>query len=343
MRIVVDAMGTDTCPIPDVEGAVLAARELGDTIILVGDEIRVRAELDKYNTQGLDLRVVHAEDSITMTDTPSVVGRSKPRSSMHIGMALVRDGEADAFVTMGNTGVALVIATLFVLRRIRGVKRPALSGIFPLRGKPIVFLDVGANADSKPEWLAQFALMGSIYANNALGLQQPRIGLLSNGEEEGKGTELVREATTLIRSLPLNFIGNIEPKEIFAAAADVVVGDGFTGNLLVKTYEASTRYLADVIRDEVKADPLSVLGGLMLRPALARVRRRIDTFEVGGAPLLGVQGVVIIGHGRSNGIAVKNAIRQAHRAVEGQIVAAIDAAINPPQSTAEWMTTDLHE
>lgn len=327
MRIVVDAMGSDNCPVPDVEGAVLAAREFGDTIILVGDTTKIHAELKKYDTQGLDLPVIHADDAITMTDVPSLVSRSKPKSSMHIGMGFVRDGEAEAFVTMGNTGVALVIATLFVLRRIRGVKRPALSAIFPLLGKSVVLLDVGANTDSKPEWLAQFAVMGSIYASSALNLQQPRVGLLSNGEEEGKGTDLVREAALLIRSLPLNFIGNIEPKEIFAGAADVVIGDGFTGNLLVKTYEASTRYLADVIRREVKADPLSMVGGLLLRPALARVRQRVDTVEVGGAPLLGVQGVVIIGHGRSNGIAVKNAIRQARRAVEGQIVTAIGAAI----------------
>jgi glycerol-3-phosphate acyltransferase PlsX len=244
---------------------------------------------------------------------------------MHVGMSLVRDGQAEAFVTMGNTGAAMAVATLSVLHRIRGVKRPALSTIFPLRGRHMVLLDVGANADSKPEWLAQFAMMGSIYASNTLGLPQPRVGLLSNGEEASKGTELVRESANLIRQLPLNFIGNMEPKEIFAGMADVVVGDGFTGNLLIKTYEASTRYLANVIRDEVKADVLSMLGGLLLRPALARVRRIVDTVEVGGAPLLGVQGVVIIGHGRSNGVAVRHAIRQARQAVEGQIIEAISA------------------
>lgn len=323
MRIVVDAMGTDNFPVPDVEGSVLAARELGVTILLVGDEPRIDTELKKYNTAGLDLQIVHAPDMIHMDDKPSVVGKGKPNSSMHIGMGLVRDGEADAFVSMGNTGAAYAIAMLYTLRRIPGVRRPALSGIFPFKGKPIVFLDVGANAECKPDWLAQFALMGSIYAANALGLEKPRVGLLSNGEEEGKGTELVREAAEIIKTIPVNFIGNIEPKEIFAATADVVVADGFTGNLLTKTYEAATRYLANVIRDEIRSNPLTMLGGALIRPAMMRVRKRMDTFEVGGAPLLGVQGVVIIGHGRSNAFAVKNAIKQATLAVKGGIVQAI--------------------
>jgi glycerol-3-phosphate acyltransferase PlsX len=332
MQIAVDAMGSDAHPAPDVEGAVMAARECDDQIILVGHERNVRMELEKYAPAPPNLKVIHAEQHIEMGDRPVNAARHKPLSSMHIGMGLVRDGIADAFVTMGNTGAAQVIAMLFTLGRIRGVKRPALSAIFPLRGKSIVFVDVGANAESRPEWLAQFGLMGAIYAENALGLSNARVGLLSNGEEEGKGTEIVREANALMKALPVRFIGNIEPKEIFAGAADVVVADGFTGNLLVKTYEASTRYIANVIREEVRSDLLSMIGGLLLRPALSRVRRKIDTFEVGGAPLLGVRGVVIIGHGRSNAIAVKNAIHQARRAVDGRIISAITekiALVNP--------------
>lgn len=328
MRIVLDAMGTDQFPVPDVEGAVLAARQWRDTILLVGDQPRIEVELHKHDTAGLSLEIIHAPQTITMTDQPSVVGKSKPHSSMHIGLGLVRDGRADAFVSMGNTGAIHAIAMLFTLRRIPGVRRPALSAIFPIRGQPIVFVDVGANADCKADWLAQFAVMGTIYASHALGLNRPRVALLSNGEEEGKGSTLVREAATLIKAQPLNFIGNIEPKEIFSATADVVVADGFTGNLLTKTYEAATRYLADLIREEVRADLLGTLGGAMIRPAMQRVRRRMDTSEVGGAPLLGVQGVVIIGHGRSNAVAVKNAINQARLAVQGGIVQAISQAMS---------------
>ncbi|HEX2623236.1 MAG TPA: phosphate acyltransferase PlsX, partial [Phototrophicaceae bacterium] len=249
----------------------------------------------------------------------------KPESSMHVGMNLVKNGQADAFVTMGNTGVAHAIAMLFTLKRIPGIKRPALSAIFPILGKPVIFLDIGANADCKPDWMLQFALMGAVYARNALGLDNPRVALLSNGEEEGKGSQLILDSTALLRQAPINFIGNVEPKEIFRTLpVDVVIHDGFTGNILTKTFEASTRYLAMLIRDEIKTSPVSMLGGLLITSAMRRVRRKIDTFEVGGAPLLGVKGVVIIGHGSSNAFAVKNAVRQACKAVEGGIISAIE-------------------
>ena len=323
MRIALDAMGSDACPVPDVAGAVLAAKEYGDTVVLVGDRPLIERELAKHQTNGLQLEVVHAGQAITMSDKPSVVGKDKPDSSMHVGMKLVKDGKADGFVTAGNTGAAHAIAMLFTLRRIAGVKRPALSAIFRIAGKPMIFLDIGANADSKPEWLMQFALMGKIYAQNALGLHTPRVGLLSNGEEEGKGSQLVRETADILQELPFNFVGNIEPKEVLAGRADVVVSDGFTGNILVKTFEASTRYLVRLIRDEIKRSVFSMLGGLLIRPALLGVRKKIDTAEVGGAPLLGVNGVVIIGHGSSNAYAVKNAIHQARLAVSGNIIEAI--------------------
>jgi glycerol-3-phosphate acyltransferase PlsX len=321
MKIVVDAMGTDTHPAPDVEGAVLAARERSTSVILVGAEQHIRSELAKHRTTGLPIDIVNAEDAITMEDKPAVVGKSKPNSSMHIGMQLVRDGQADAFVTMGNTGAVQAVAMLFTLKRIKGVKRPALSAIFRIKDRPIIFLDIGANADSRQEWLEQFAIMGSVYAQNALGLEHPVVGLLSNGEEEGKGTNVIREANELIaqRSM-INFFGNVEPKEILDGQVDVVVSDGFTGNILAKTFEASTRYLARMIRDEIQSNPISMVGGVLIRPAMKRVRRKIDTFEVGGAPLLGVNGVVIIGHGSSNSFAVKNAIHQATMAVDGRIV-----------------------
>lgn len=323
MRIALDAMGSDNCPVPDVAGGVLAARELNNTILLVGDENIIKTELSKHNTAGLSVEIVPAQQIVTMTDKPSAVGKSKPQSSMHIGMNLVKDGLADAFVTMGNTGAAHAIATLYTLRRIPGVKRPALSGIYPVGRGYIILLDLGANADSKPDWLAQFAIMGKIYAQNALGLESPRIALLSNGEEEGKGNQLIKDAGELIQRLPLNFVGNVEPKEIMQGKVDVIVADGFVGNIFVKTFEASASYISYLIRDELKQNVFSMLGALLARPAFQRVRKRTDTFEVGGAPLLGVNGVVIIGHGRSNAIAVKNAVRQAGLAVKGRIIDSI--------------------
>lgn len=323
MRIVLDAMGSDHNPGPDVEGAVLAARAFGDTVILVGDETLIRTELQKHATDGLTLEVVHAPEKVTMTDKPGVVGRAKPQSSMHIGMELVRDGKGDAFVTAGNTGAALSIATLHTLKRIRGIHRPALTALMKINNHPIILLDVGANADCKPEWLAQFGWMGSLYAERALGTTRPRVGLLSNGEEAGKGTVLVQEAAELLGQRGVNFIGNVEPKEILNGGVDVTVMDGFSGNILIKTLEAMGSTLFNLIRQELMADLRSKLGGLFAKPAFRRVYRQVDPFEIGGVPLLGVDGVVIIGHGRSNAIAIKNAIGQARSAVSGQIVDAI--------------------
>lgn len=328
MRIVLDAMGSDSNPVPDVAGAVLAAREFGDTVVLVGDRARIEAELARHATTGLSLEVVHAAQAVTMEDKPGVVGRAKPESSMHVGMRLVKDGQGDAFVTVGNTGAALSIATLHTLRRVHGVHRPALSAVLPLRGRAITLVDVGANADCKPEWLAQFALMGSLYTERALGSANPRVGLLSNGEEVGKGTVLVQEAAELLRSSGVNFCGNVEPKEIFRGAVDVAVMDGFSGNVLIKSIEAFGSTLFDLIRQELMADWRSKIGGLLSKAAFRRVYHQVDPFEIGGAPLLGVNGVVIIGHGRSNGLAVKNAIRQARNAVAGHIVEAIEEGLS---------------
>jgi phosphate acyltransferase len=198
-----------------------------------------------------------------------------------------------------------------------------LSAILPFRGKHVILTDVGANADSKPDWLVQFALMGSIYAENALGVQNARVGLLSNGEEESKGSEFIQETYDLMRQTNLNFVGNVEPKEVLKGAVDVMVTDGFTGNIMVKSMEAITRELLDAIRSELTSDWRGKLGGLLARPAFQRVRKQADPFEIGGAPLLGINGVVIIGHGRSNSLAVKNMIRQARLAVQGNIIAAI--------------------
>jgi len=323
MRIVLDAMGSDNYPVPDVAGGVLAAREWGGEIVLVGREEQIRPELARYDTEGLKLEIVHAPEVIEMEDEPAWAARKKKKSSMHVGMNLVRGGEADGYVTAGNTGGVLAVATLHTLKRIRGVERPALAIILPLPAGRVVALDIGANADCRPQYLAQFALMGHVYARAVLGCDDPRVALLSNGEEPGKGNALAKEAYELLLQSDLSFMGNIEPKEALGAHADVILHDGFTGNIFTKTLEATAKMLTDLIREEIKAGLLTKVGGLLAKPAFRRVARRVDPFEVGGGPLLGVNGVVIVAHGRSNARAIKNAIGQARKAVEGDIVKTI--------------------
>ena len=323
MRIVLDAMGSDNHPAADVAGAVMAAREWGDEIIIVGQEDVVYRELAGHDTAGLKLEIVHASQVIEMDDKPAQAARAKKDSSMHVGMNLVRDGKADAYVTAGNTGGVLAVATLHTLRRIPGVKRAAVTGVFPLPAGTVVVLDVGANADCKPEYLLQFAVMGTIYARVVLKRENPRVALLSNGEEPYKGSALVKEAYGLLEQSGLNFIGNLEPKEIVLSQADVVVTDGFSGNVFMKTLEATAKMLTGTIRDEIKAGVITSLGGLLAKPAFKRVGKRLDPKEVGGLPLLGVNGVVIKAHGRSDALAIKNAVRQAREAVQGGILEAI--------------------
>lgn len=323
MRIVLDAMGSDNHPAADVAGAVLAAREWGDEIIIVGPEDVVRRELSGHDISGLKLEVVHASQVIEMDDKPAEAARAKKDSSMHVGLNLVRDGEADAYVTAGNTGGVLAVATLHTLRRISGVQRPAVTGIFPLPAGEVVVLDVGANVDCKPEYLLQFAVMGSVYARAVLERENPRVALLSNGEEPYKGSALVKEAYALLKQSDLNFIGNLEPKEVVFSRADVVVADGFAGNVFTKTLEATAKMLTGAIRDEIKAGVVTSLGGLLAKPAFKRIAKQLDPGEVGGLPLLGVNGVVIKAHGRSDARAIKNAVRQARKAVQGGVVEAI--------------------
>jgi glycerol-3-phosphate acyltransferase PlsX len=321
-------MGSDAHPVPDVAGAVMAARDFGEEIILVGDEARIKDELAKHQTDGLKIEVKHASQVIEMTDKPGKASREKKDSSMHVGLGLVKDGQADAFVSAGNTGGVLAVATLHTLRRIRGVKRPAIGVLFPTVEHPFL-IDNGANADCKPEYLLQFALMGSLYVERVRGIERPRVALLSNGEEEGKGSILVKETVPLMLQSGLNYVGNVEPKEFMRGYTDVAVTDGFTGNLVMKTTEAVASYMSDFIRAEITSGTRTKIGGLLARPAFARVRARMDPDEVGGAPLLGVDGVVIIGHGRAGAYAIKQAIGQARLAVQQDIVGAIRAGLAP--------------
>jgi len=317
-------MGSDDHPAPDVAGAVMAARKFGDTLILVGDQARIEAELAAHDTAGLALEIVHAAEAIGMKDSPSAAARDKRDSSMHVGMRLVREGAADGFVSAGNTGAILAVATLRQtgFGRIPGILRPAMGVVFPIDTKPML-IDNGANADAKPEYLLQFGLMGSIYMERMHHIARPRVALISNGEEEGKGNQLIKETIPLMEASGLNYVGNIEPKEFVRGAADVAVVDGFTGNVMMKTAEAVAAYLTDTIRKYIMAGTLTKIGGALVRPAFKRVRDEFNPDEVGGAPLLGVNGVVIIAHGRSNAYAIQQAIGQARRVVERGIVAAI--------------------
>jgi phosphate acyltransferase len=332
MRIVVDAMGSDEHPGPDVAGAVLAARAFQDTIILVGDQQRIESELAFQEVSGLSIEIHHAREAINMKDSPAISARDKRNSSMHIGLQMVRTGEADAFVSAGNTGAILAVATLRQtgLGRIPGVLRPALGVVFPIESRPML-IDNGANADARPEYLLQFGMMGSIYVERMLGIARPRVGLISNGEEEGKGNQLIKETIPLMESSGLNYIGNIEPKEFVMGMADVGVVDGFTGNIMMKTAEAVAGYMSETIRKYIMAGTLTKIGGALARPAFQRVRDQLNPDEVGGAPLLGVNGVVIIAHGRSNAYAIRQAIGQARQVVENKIVEAIATGLAEPR------------
>ena len=329
--IVVDAMGSDEHPGPDVEGAVMAAREYGVDIVLVGDESVIKPALASANPGNLPLSIVHAPETLTMEDKGMklVLKARRPTSqnSMAVGIDLIKNGEADAFVTAGNTGAGLVTA-YFRLGTIPGVDLPAIAPVFPTATGTCVVLDVGANPDVKPRNLVQFAIMGSIYAQKVRGVTNPKIGLVSNGEEEGKGNNLVKETTPLLKESGLNFYGNVEGKEVIGGKVDVAVMDGFVGNVMLKSSEAVAKLIIDKIRDMIKnGNILTKIGGLLVKPALGNIKKLLDPSEHGAAPLLGVNGLVFIGHGRSDANAIKNAIRVAKEAAEANVLESIKAAI----------------
>lgn len=329
MKIVVDAMGGDHAPSVVVDGAVQAARDLGLEIVLVGQRGAVTSELERHDTAGLALSVHHAGEVIDMDDhNPAAAVKAKKDSSMVVGMDMIRRQQGDAFFTAGHSGGALA-AALFRVGRIRGIKRPALSTIFPSHTPQgyCFLLDIGANADCKPEYLLQFAIMGSVYAERVLGVPNPRVAIVSNGEEEGKGNQLVQETLPFLKASPLNFVGNAEGKDIPWGVADVVVTDGFTGNVIIKLAEGVSKMLMDILKEELTARSVSKVGALLARPSFDAVRRRLDYREYGGAPLLGVDGVVLVGHGRSDALAIRNAIRMTAQTVENGVLDAIKQGI----------------
>ncbi|MBX7212432.1 MAG: phosphate acyltransferase PlsX [Thermoflexales bacterium] len=327
MKIVLDAMGGDFGAEPNVEAAIRAARDFGHEIVLVGKQELIRPLLNQHDTAGLMLPIVHASEVVEMDEHPSAAVRAKKDNSMSVGMRLVKEGQADAFVTMGNTGAGMA-AALFTLGRIKGVLRPALSSALPTAKGWTFIIDIGANADCKPEYLVQFAIMASIYAERVMKVRNPRVGLLSNGEEESKGSELVQATHQLLKTAPVNFIGNVEGRDIPGGGADVIVTDGFTGNVSIKLMEGMKEFIEGMLKEAFYSSLPAKLGGALSRSAIRNtLKARTSYEEIGGAPLLGVDGVVIIGHGRSKAPAIYSAIRRAAESVEFGVVDAIERGL----------------
>jgi glycerol-3-phosphate acyltransferase PlsX len=332
--IALDAMGGDHAPRAEVEGAIVAARELDVRIILVGVENVVQQELARHKTRGLPIEIVNATEVIAMTDSPSQAFRRKKDSSMHVAVKLVRDGKADAFVTTGNTGAAMTVAR-FVLGTLPSVDRPALAAPFPnMKEKFSVILDVGANVDSKPAQIEQFAVMGEIYYRAIWGVKKPRVALLSIGEEEMKGNELTREAANLLKQTSLNFVGNVEGRDVFRGNVDVIVCDGFIGNVALKISEGLVEHIGAMLKKAIKSSVASQIGYALSKRAFDDFRKRTDYSETGGAPLLGVRGITIIGHGRSNPNAIKNAIRVASELCRARVNDKIEQELSAATAVA---------
>lgn len=329
VTIVVDAMGGDSAPGPEVHGAVRAARSQDVNIILVGREDVLKAELSKYDGwRHLPIRIVHASEVVTMDDNPAKALRTKRDSSIRVAARLVRDGEADGLVSAGNTGAVMAVAKT-VMGMIPGVDRPALANAFPtLKGKPAVMVDVGANVDCSPLMLAQFAVMGEIYSRMVFHTESPRVGLLSIGEEEHKGNDLTRNATQILRKLPLNFIGNVEGRDLYTGHADVIVCDGFIGNVALKVSEGLVEVIKHMLKESLQSTLTAKLGYVLSRRAFNDFRKRMDYSEYGGAPLLGLKGVVIICHGRSNDNAIRNAVRVATESATEHVNDRIESEIH---------------
>ncbi len=324
--IALDAMGSDRAPKPEIEGALLAVRHYpGVRVLLVGPEEQLRRELASHPTAGsAPVEVVNATQVIGMHEKPVQAVRSKRDSSMHVGLRLVREKKVIGFVTAGNTGAAMATAKM-VLGALPGADRPALANVFPTStGKPAILIDVGANVDSKPHNLAQFAVMGEIYYRAIFNNPKPTVGLLSIGEEETKGNELTRDAFSLLKGLPLNFIGNVEGRDLYNGSVDVIVCDGFVGNVALKISEGLVEAVSSLLKESLTSTITSQVGALLARKAFSNFGRKLDYSEYGGAPLLGIKGVAIVGHGRSNANAIKNALRVAKQFHESGINARIE-------------------
>jgi glycerol-3-phosphate acyltransferase PlsX len=337
--IALDAMGSDRAPKPEIEGAIQAARRFGIHVALVGPEETLRAELSRHPfSRSLPISVVHASEVIGMEDKAVQAVRAKRDSTMRVGLRLVREGKATAFITAGNTGAAMATAKM-VLGGLPGVDRPALVAVIPTSiGSVSTLLDVGANVDCKPHNLEQFAVMGDIYFRSMFGTASPRVGLLSIGEEEGKGNELTRESFDLLKQLPINFVGNVEGRDIYSGKVDVIVADGFVGNVALKTSEGVANLVRATLKETLAATITRQVGYLLSRSAFSDFKKRLDHTEYGGAPLLGVKGACFITHGSSNVNAIKNAIRVAAEFAEHNITANIEKEMAAVRRPAEMIT-----
>jgi glycerol-3-phosphate acyltransferase PlsX len=338
-------MGSDRNPRPEIEGALLAARHYGVRVLLVGPEERLHKELGNHPSASyLPVEVVNATQTIDMHENVQAV-RTKRDSSMHVGLRLVKDKRAVGFVTAGNTGAAMAVAKM-VLGALPGVDRPALANVFPTSAgklKPSILIDVGANVDSKPQNLAQFALMGAMYYRAIFKNAKPTVGLLSVGEEEVKGNDLTRKAHALIKELPLNFVGNVEGRDLYNGHVDVIVCDGFVGNVALKISEGLVEAVRFLLKESLTSTITSQVGALLARKAFANFGRKLDYAEYGGAPLLGLKGVAIVGHGRSNANAMKNAIRVAKEYYESGINTHIEKQLSAARSESLIATGKAEE
>lgn len=328
MKIVLDVMGGDNAPIETVKGAILALEEIKRLeMILVGKQDLIEQELKKYSYEKNRIEIVHTDEFIAMDEkeSPAVAVRKKKDASVNVALSLVKEGKAYGAVSAGNTG-ALMSASLLKLGRIKGVARPAITTVLPAEGGNVVLLDAGANADCKPEYLAQFAMMASFYAKKLLKKDNPRVGLLNIGEEQGKGNELTAAAYELIKELPnINFIGNIESRELMSGNVDVVVTDGFTGNVVLKTCEGVASFVMKIIKDEIKSSILSTIAAMFLIPMFKRIKKKMDYSEYGGALFLGLNGISIKSHGSSDSKAIKNGIKVAYFFAENNFVPELEA------------------
>ncbi|WIV10824.1 phosphate acyltransferase PlsX [Proteiniborus sp. MB09-C3] len=327
MKIAVDAMGGDQGLLATVKGSIDAVNELGVSIILIGDEEKIKNELSRNEYSGDKIEIINAEESITNDEEPAMAIRRKKQSSMVIGLNLVKDKEADAFVSSGSTG-ALLTGGLLIVKRIKGVDRAALAIPYPTKKGISLLLDAGANTDCKAKYLQQFAVMGSIYAEKILSISNPKVSLVNIGTEEGKGNELSKEAYGLLKNANINFAGNIEARDIPEGNADVLVCDGFVGNIILKLTEGLAMSIFSMLKEEFMSSFTSKIGALLLKPGLRKFKKRLDYTEYGGAPLLGTKGVVIKAHGSSDAKAIKNAIKQAKVFVENKVIEKIEAEIN---------------
>jgi glycerol-3-phosphate acyltransferase PlsX len=326
--IAVDAMGSDKAPKPEVEGAILATRHYDVRVLLVGREDKLREEMALHPAAArLPIEIANATEVIGMDEKAASAVRSKRDSSMRVGLRLVREGTAAGFTTAGNTGAAMATAKM-VLGALPGVDRPALAAVFPSsKGTATILVDVGANVDCKPQNLEQFAIMGEMYSRSIFNIPRPRVGLLSVGEEESKGNDLTKDAYPLLKRLPINFVGNVEGRDLYNGNADVIVCDGFIGNVALKVSEGLVEAVRFLLKESLKSTISSQVGFLLSKKAFADFKKRLDYAEYGGAPLLGLKGVCIVGHGSSNGTAIKNAIRVAAQFADSKINAKIEQEI----------------